>query len=938
MSAPVRPRRLAHRGVVDAVGLVVDRHTSEREARARVLARWTPGTAVYTLGGAYAVVFAGTRRVRAERCEGAPLVRCPGSGAGVSLASTAALSRAEVDALVEGGALAGHLVLLRGGAAVTVPLAAGNLVDPSAWFDLDAVTALDLTSLGAPPRVVVAAPDEAPRGAPAALRPTDTTAMAQAMTRALGEMVARGELPPNALTLPLGGEGGGGGGGGGAAGVGSPPPRSFGATLRALWSALTSPRPARSPATDAVRALPPSPAEPPQVPGIERAPAQPGWWGRLWGWFGRRVAQTPAQSVLGDEQARYLERMVEMFRRGDLDAALRHAVPLGGVSPPGAPPKPVTWSAPQARDALTIALRPSTHSTGTSGGSLHALLRTLYRDAVTALEADGRIDEAAFTLAELMREPGEAVALLERHGRYALAAELAETAALAPELRARQWLLAGDGARALAVMRRYGVFDAALAKLGSDAALAGGLRRVWARHLAATGDFAAAVRVGAPVTELADEVEAWSDRVLALGGPAGIRVLVQRLARGPEAMAVLRGRVEALAEADGVEALADREVFAKAAAEAAAGPTLALAARMLARPQARDAARSGDPADLQTLRTLLGLAQDPTLRDDVPTWPTFARVPLVSRPIVWKRTIGAADTGPRAVHDAVSLRDGGVLLALGEAGASVRDRDGRERARFDDPAHGIVWSDRGHAALLLGARGASWRVARIDLAAATSALWGECTLDAYADDYDGDTWVVGQDGEVLALDATAPELRALTGPGRTPRTDHARVRCVARDATGAAAVRALTVVERWWWRLPGWALQEKPLEPVQPPGMVALAVHPGGVTARRVESGAVVIDRGKSQALVEVPHPAGTSTEVTYLSAAWAVTAQRADDAVTVSLWSLAMAKALVELRLEGATAARGRVWAEVLTVCDDRGRVLSLDLRTGTVLRDLRV
>jgi hypothetical protein len=94
----LRPRRLAHRGFVDAVGLLIDRSSGERDARARVLSRWTPGTAVYALGGRYAVIFAGTRRVRAEQCEGAPLVRCPGSASGASLSSTAALSRAEVDA------------------------------------------------------------------------------------------------------------------------------------------------------------------------------------------------------------------------------------------------------------------------------------------------------------------------------------------------------------------------------------------------------------------------------------------------------------------------------------------------------------------------------------------------------------------------------------------------------------------------------------------------------------------------------------------------------------------------------------------------------------------------------------------------------------------------------------------------------------------------
>ena len=927
----LRPRRLAHQGFVEAVGLLVDRASSEQEARARVLARWTPGTAVYTLGGRYAVMFAGTRRVRAEQCEGAPLVRCQGRSAGVSIASTAPLSRAEVDALMEAGAHPEHLVIVRGGRAETVALSTGSLVDPGAWIDLGGVTVLEVRSLGTPPRVVVAPPDEAARPAPASLRPKDSAAMASALSQALGAMVARGVLPAGALAQLPTLEGSSTGA------VSAPPPRSLGASLRALWSSLLSPR-RRGPArVDLVRALPP-PSEPSgQGETVASEAPKVGWWARLRGWFQQRVVRAPAQGLLGDSQARYLERMIEMFRQGDLDAALRHALPLGGPPSPDAPPKPVTWSPPQARDALSIQLKPTTHTTGTGGGGLHALLRALYRDAVTALEREGRIDEAAFTLAELLREPGEAVALLERHGRLRLAAELADTAGLAPELRARQWMLAGEPSRALTVVRRHGVFEAALAKFADDPAHAEALRRMWARHLAAVGDHAAAVAVGSSVADLADEVEAWTDALLALGGPAAVRVMVRRLAERPDALTALRSRLEALT-AEGVEALSDRAVFARVSSEVKPNAALALAARMLARPQARDAARSGDPDELQTLRALVSLAQDPALREDVPTWPTFARVPLASRPTAWKRTLAASDTGPRAVFDAVSLRDGGVLLALGEAGASLRDRDGRERARLDDPTHRIVWSDHGNSALLLGARGASWRVARLDVARATSSLWGECTLDCFAQDYDGDSWVVGQQGEVLALDATAGEMRALAGPGRTPRTDHARVRCVARDATGAAAVRVLTVIERWRWRLPGWSLLEKPLEPLQPPDTEAVAVHPTGVTARRGASGLVTIDRGKSLPLVELPHPAGTQTEVPHLTAAWAVVAQRAPDAVTVSLWSLAMGRSLVELRLEGASAARGRVYGEVLTACDDRGRVLSLDLRGATVLRDLRV
>lgn len=925
-----RPRRLAHRGFVDAVGLLIDRSPGEREARARVLSRWTPGTAVYALGVRYAVIFAGTRRVRAEQCEGAPLVRCPGSGSGASLPSTAALSLAEVDALLEDGARPDQLAIVRGGIVETLSLSTASLVDPGAWIDLAAVTLVEVRSLGAPPRVVVAPPEEGARPAPPALRPKDPAAMASALSHAIGAMVARGELPASALGHLGALEGP-------SPAAPAPAPRGLGATLKALWSSLLSPRRRSAPSDGLVRALPPPPEAGSALAKVAPEPPRSTWWGRLRGWFQQRVAQPAAQRVQGDAQSRYLERMIEMFRKGDLDEALRHALPLGGAAPPGAPPKPVTWAPPKARDALTIRLQPSTHSAGTGGSSLHALLRSLYREAVTALEAEGRIDEAAFTLAELLREPGEAVALLERHGRLRLAAELADTAALAPELRVRQWLLAGEPARALGVVRRHGVFDAALTKLADDPAHSAALRRLWARHLASVGDHASAVAVGSSVADLADEVEAWTDALLALGGPAAVRVMVRRLADRPERFESLRSRLEALAGEEGVGAREARAVFARAAAEAKPNEALAMAARMLARAQARDAARRGEQEDLQTLRTLVSLSRDAVLSEDVPTWPTFARVPPASGPAAWRRTITAADTGPRAVYDAVALRDGGALLALGEAGASLRDRDGRERARLDEPTHRIVWSDHENSALLLGARGTSWRVARLDVARATSSPWGECTLDCFAQDYDGDSWVVGQEGEVLALDATAGEMRAMAGPGRTPRTDHARVRCVGRDRTGVAAVRVLSVIERWRWSLPGWALQEKPLEPLRPADREAVAVHPSGTTARRSASGAVEVDRGKSLPLVELPHPAGTQSEVTHLTSDRVVVARRSPDAVTVLLWSLSLGRSMAELRLEGASSARARVYGDLLTACDDRGRVLSVDLRSGTVLLDLR-
>jgi hypothetical protein len=70
-------------------------------------------------------------------------------------------------------------------------------------------------------------------------------------------------------------------------------------------------------------------------------------WARLASWLGR-------------QQADYLEKTLSMFDSGDLDEALRHAVPLGTSSDK---PKPLALSVPSPRADLSI------HATQTEASS-----------------------------------------------------------------------------------------------------------------------------------------------------------------------------------------------------------------------------------------------------------------------------------------------------------------------------------------------------------------------------------------------------------------------------------------------------------------------------------------------------------------------------------------------------------------------------------------
>src|SRR5262249_3706532 len=148
------------------------------------------------------------------------------------------------------------------------------------------------------------------------------------------------------------------------------------------------------------------------------------------------------------------------------------------------------------------------------------------------LEREGRIDEAAFVLAELLRESAEAVAFLERHGRLRLAAELAEARALPPGLLVRQWVLAGDVDPALRIARRRGAFADALVRMENHER-APALRVVWAETLAEAGDFAAAVDVIWPVESARRIGAAWVEHAIAQGGVPAARMLAKKLVLAP---------------------------------------------------------------------------------------------------------------------------------------------------------------------------------------------------------------------------------------------------------------------------------------------------------------------------------------------------------------------------------------------------------------------
>ncbi|RKG72998.1 hypothetical protein D7V88_37195, partial [Corallococcus terminator] len=395
-------------------------------------------------------------------------------------------------------------------------------------------------------------------------------------------------------------------------------------------------------------------------------------------------------------------------------------------------------------------------------------LRQRYRDIFRRLEREGRIDEAAFVLAELLDAAEEAVSFLERHGRLRLAAELAEGRDLPAGLVVRQWLLAKDVARAVAIARRGGAFaDAVLRLEKSHPREAEALRLLWGEALAEAGNWARAVEAVWPVAAARPLAKAWVERGVRAGGTSGAKLLVHQALGFPDGFDTARGSVEALLSDESPERAPERFAFATEllrqepsdAYSALLTPTL----RSLMRDRARELTvpldalikrlRNVKEPAMAALRLDLHLPAEPVLA----AWSELPESERKVTPVFRDKN----DAGAHAVHDAVVLPGRRVLLALGEAGARLVGPDGRTLAWFDVPAFSLVLSSQGDRALALARRGDVWRLSRLDLVERRATRWCDTELGAWSPTYDGDRWFVAVRDTVMMVDALAQDLRSL---------------------------------------------------------------------------------------------------------------------------------------------------------------------------------
>ncbi|QRN98288.1 hypothetical protein JRI60_04245 [Archangium violaceum] len=941
MSAARRsgPRAHVHRGTVQGVALWFDPALlGEAEARRRVLAEWTPGVGVYALAGGFLLRLPSPRSMACAEAPGLPFTLEDG------VLLSAPLSASERERLAPAP---GSAVLVRAGTARVHPLEPSRRVDVSEWLDVSGWKVVHVEGLGAPPPPVaeptpVAAPTRASFGlAPPA--PEAEAMRARMEGRAVPETKAEPESAarrPGFLARLLarlrarwGGETrrpgkmtvDGSTASTQVAKVAARP--SF--LRRMLSSLLSALRPSRSSGTAPSNASAPSAPAQAQRP---RPPSGPGLFSRLAKWL---ATSTPLGALLGQRKAEYVRRLFDLFDEGNLDEALRYAIPLGkhGMSEQAR----LSLGLPGPRERLAI--QPA-QGGGTSifggGEAVYAALKERYRQAFRKLEREGRIEEAAFILAELLHEDEEAVSFLERHGRWRLAAELAEGRNLAPGLVVRQWMLAKDVARAVELARRTGAFADAVVRLErTHPEQARVLRLLWGEVLAQAGDYARAVDVVWPVEDARRLTRAWLERGVEAGGVSGARLLARLLLAFPDSFETARAKALVLLDGEDAEGAAARHTFAQLLANEVAqkkdleGPLALL--RPAVRAVLRDRAAGHLPLKVRDVENLVRQLGDPVLWADLPPLPQLpvpGGFPSEGRPV--SHAFDAAEGGPWPIHDAVPLSGGRILVALGEAGARLLTPEGRCVAHFDVPAFSLVVSSHEDRALALAPRGSLQRLSRLDLVQRRAEPWCDARVDAFAPVYDGALWFLAVEDTVMAVDVLASDLRALW---RVPRVGGRVMALAVGESEMSFALVAPAGIERWSYSLPDPTLRSRQVLPGgEVERVLSLSLWRDGELVALTPLGPRWLGPyGRSGSMPTLPEMALAAL---VLGGSWMAALERTPVGVGVRLLERAGGGVRALFLFEGKSPVSVRFHQGVLLLFDTAGRLARVDLARGEVRR----
>lgn len=921
------PRHCLNRGSVLASGFIVHLDvTGMSEGRNRVLKMWQPGLQLKKTDSAFIVLLPVPVRVMAEQAIGDPLVRHE------RLLIALPLEPTEIACL---SVASDSVVFAKAGRIQTIPLAGLSDEDITQWLDIESATVADVISLGTlAERPAFQAREFDSRDMPGVPPASSELQRFLAELRQSQSGERRGRARP-----------------GGTFGL-----LTIVGALRRFLQSFRGLSFRRKPQVQTHTGMLGS-----RTPATARTTP-------LWLWLRRNANRllnfTRFSRLLSLSHARYLSRMVAMMQSGDIDEGLRHAIPLADATSL-ADHKMPWFGAPQRRSSLSIdPHRRSPQSAWALDGQFYTYLRDLYRRAFQRLEAQGRVEEAAFVLTELLGSHAEAVSFLEKHGRLRLAAEIAEAKKLSPAMAIRLWWLARERKRAIALACRTGEFESAITHLsGSHPEEADKFRVFWAERLALSGKYVAAAEAIWPVKEGQRLANHWLTQAIDLGGTAGGIALARKAARFPQSFSDVIAQVERLLADENAESAGARRAFAEILPHEARTPESQTLARMAVRSVVRDIQQGSMEFTPAQLRHLLDYAGDPGLRADVRSVHRLRPNPesLTQAAVA---EIAVHDVGRQHITDLALLPDGGLLLALGEGGLLFLNRDGRPIVQLSQPAHRLVVSDDGSRIIGIAPRDSASRLVRIDVLARTASYWCDTTITACTFDFDGSVWCVADGQDVFLIDTLAQGFETLwripdlAGNVRAMQRNRKESRLYVMTETPKQLIL-------WMFDQPSCTLRTKQEfnGELNQDAPLASDANDRSVLVR---SAVTISEQGDiyEQVAIHSPNQNNFQTMIRQINPRtpaagrqslssgvmsgslrhassrdfWMVIPVWRENKIEVFVLDTRSGNADLRIQLRGAKEIALRFAGDVLLCSDDQGRVFALNIRTNRSTRDLRI
>ncbi len=647
----------------------------------------------------------------------------------------------------------------------------------------------------------------------------------------------------------------------------------------------------------------------------------------------RMANMSRISSFLGERQARFLREMMDMFERGDVNEALRHAIPLDSLQ---AKNTRQAFGVPKRRDQLSISYGSGLGSSiGVSNG-MQEHLRQLYRRTFERLDCEGKIDEAVFVLAELLKSGAEAVNYLESKGRIKQAAELADNLELSPEIRVRLWWLAGEFERAAHIARLFNSFAEAVQLLDKKHAKEGReLRRQWAQATASRGDLADAAEILWPLEEERELALSWLSQAERAGGLLGVRALTKKLSLEVADLKQSEASIRHILEMQGE---AGAQIRARLAQELLClkqrSPASTKLAATVLRHVLAERAVGLNQLKKQDISRLVEFAAASAMRADMPALNLPNDVydtPFNARSSPLEMLF--EERGLLRIHDACRLPDERYLLALGEGGVCVVNQAGRQIAHYPVPAQHLVLSDNGQRALVLAQRGSVMRLCRLDLTGNSIADWISLPLSFWSGRYDGLHWNVVMNNRLLTIDTSVDKLHVVWQiadlPGRIfAYSESTQAQTLLIDASDG--------IEQWRYLLPArrlnqrdsWSVPDSDVWRMLP---VNNADEPAKLYLKsNASSNAVMLAKSSMVASFEVNTGLSEDEPIVHLEDGLLFVASTNEEITMWEIRSLAQGKCLLKLALPAADHTRVHVQQEHILLFDRAGRLVEINRQNG--------